>query len=196
MPVCHARMCRTSTIGGEVTVLAYAGAPCTCVPDTERMDRRSGRWWAAWPRTFRVYARRVACAMSCCFARHPARSIRQTGRRLRIVTASRNHRCVRASTARFARHHRMVRAFLDAQRLRWMNNIGRRQSVVASTFIGYFEVDHGFRLTAPGDAGTSCAAGFSSSYSDVLGCHAKRRLFLFVPSLIVMPGEHGLIQNV
>lgn len=53
-----------------------------------------------------------------------------------------------------------------------------------------------FQLTEPGDAGTPCVAGFSSGYSDVLGCHARRHLFLIVPSLIVMPGEHGLDQNI
>lgn len=69
-------------------------APSTCAPDTERIHRRSGGWWAASPRTIRVYARRAARPMSSCLARPPTRSIQKlrSGKRLRIITASGSHR--------------------------------------------------------------------------------------------------------
>lgn len=175
--VMHASAAR-KPLAARVTVLAYAGAPSTCAPDTERISRRSDGWWAAWPRTIRVYARWVAGAVSCRLARYPARSIRSTGKGLRMVTASRHPCFVRAPTAGLARADRTGPGRSYPRWLRCIGNTRRSQKR------GRIHIHRLFRGCTPFLIDSTHAMrvhlapqGFSSSYSDVLGCHTKRPPF-------------------
>jgi len=98
--------------------------------------------------------------------------------------------------APIAGHHGMSRCYFHNQTRRCIANMAAMAKSGPIHIHRLFSDISSFQLTEPCDASTPCVAGSSSSYSDVLGCPTRRHLFLFVPSLIVMPGEHGLDQNI